>query len=266
MIGEALVRSGNNRSEAARVLGIARVGLLKKIDRLGLQSSAPTAQPGPYEWWELAQGLEVAELPVLVAGSEVDRVLLTRIDPALFRFEVHSAPAGNKGLDDWMTELSAILVINGSYYARKGTPDTPFLSAGRPLGPRDYRSRHGAFVASDDFTGIRDLASERWETAFTDAHDAMVSYPLLLSGDASSRVRADDRWLANRSFIGQDAVGNIILGTTTDAFFSLNRLAAFLRTAPLGLTIALNLDGGPVAYQAIALGAYRRRFCGKWET
>jgi DNA-binding NtrC family response regulator len=37
LIGEALAASGNNRSEAARVLGISRVGLLKKLDRLGLR-------------------------------------------------------------------------------------------------------------------------------------------------------------------------------------------------------------------------------------
>jgi two-component system NtrC family response regulator len=37
MISAALEESGNNRSEAARVLGISRVGLLKKLDRLGLR-------------------------------------------------------------------------------------------------------------------------------------------------------------------------------------------------------------------------------------
>ncbi len=37
MIGHALAEAGNNRSEAARVLGISRVGLLKKLDRLGLR-------------------------------------------------------------------------------------------------------------------------------------------------------------------------------------------------------------------------------------
>jgi two-component system NtrC family response regulator len=37
MIREALAESGNNRSEAARLLGISRVGLLKKLDRLGLR-------------------------------------------------------------------------------------------------------------------------------------------------------------------------------------------------------------------------------------
>jgi two-component system NtrC family response regulator len=36
MIRQALAESGNNRSEAARSLGISRVGLLKKIERLGV--------------------------------------------------------------------------------------------------------------------------------------------------------------------------------------------------------------------------------------
>ena len=94
----------------------------------------------------------------------------------------------------------------------------------------------------------------------------MVSYPLLLAPDGSSRADGDRRWLANRSFVGQDGAGRILLGTTKEAFFSLDRLATFLKAAPLGLTAALNLDGGPVACQAIAVADYRRRFCGRWET
>ncbi|MDR3417100.1 MAG: sigma-54 dependent transcriptional regulator [Nevskia sp.] len=37
MITAALSEAGNNRSETARLLGISRVGLLKKLDRLGLR-------------------------------------------------------------------------------------------------------------------------------------------------------------------------------------------------------------------------------------
>jgi hypothetical protein len=50
--------------------------------------------------------------------------------------------------------------------------------------------------------------------------------------------------LANRNFLGRNAQDRIIVRTTEDAFFSLPRLADFLRRAPLGLTLALNLDGG----------------------
>jgi two-component system NtrC family response regulator len=37
MISDALAETGNNRSEAARLLGVSRVGLLKKMDRLALR-------------------------------------------------------------------------------------------------------------------------------------------------------------------------------------------------------------------------------------
>ena len=120
-------------------------------------------------------------------------------------------------------------------------------------------------MSSAQLTDIRDLRNEEWSAAFRGAQDAIVSYPLLVASDGSNRVKGDDRWLANRSFVGLDGSGNVVLGTTTDAFFSLNRLAAFLRAAPLGLVTALNLDGGPVACQAIKLNAYRRAFCGDWE-
>jgi hypothetical protein len=63
----------------------------------------------------------------------------------------------------------------------------------------------------------------------------------------------------------QKSAGRIIIGTTTDAFFSLDRLARFLIAAPLDLTLALNLDGGPVACQGIALNGYARKTYGRWE-
>ena len=57
----------------------------------------------------------------------------------------------------------------------------------------------------------------------------------------------------------------MIVGATTDAFFSLDRFARFLLHARFGLVLALNLDGGPVAGQAIALNGFERRTYGRWE-
>jgi hypothetical protein len=233
--------------------------------RLALSGRPLTAEAGPLEWRTIDRGFDVAELPVLVDGAEVDRLLLARIDPARYRFVVRNAPAGDREIGDWMCELRAALVINGSYFSRHGAPVTPLLSNGVPLGPTSYDARHGAFVASSTSARIRDLAEEDWPAAFRGADNAMVSYPLLLAADGTSRVAADEHWLANRSFVGEDKTGRIVLGTTTDAFFSLGHLAEFLRTAPLDLSMALNLDGGPVACQAIAVGEYRRDFCGRWE-
>jgi len=233
--------------------------------RLALRDPASVVTAGPLAWRAVAPGFDVAELAVLAGGHEVDRILLARIDPARFRFVVRSAPAGNRDLDAWMRELGAALVINGSYFSRDGTPNTPVVSAGIQLGPRHYIANHGAFVASDHAVGVRDFASLDWHIALRGAADAMVSYPLLLARDGSSRVKADPRWLANRSFVAEDHDGRIVLGTTTDAFFSLERLAGFLHDAPLDLAVALNLDGGPVACQGIALNGFHRDRCGRWE-
>jgi hypothetical protein len=231
--------------------------------RLAL-AAAPIATPGALDWRRLDEGFAVGELPVIAGDREVDRVLLARIDPTRFRFVVANAPSGDKDLDQWMTTLGAALVVNGSYYARRGTPDTPLLSDGVLLGPRDYDAKAGAFVASAATASIRDLAHEDWRDAFRGAENAMVSYPLLVAKD-EVRVAGTSRWLANRSFIGEDEEGRIVIGTTRGAFFSLDRLASFLLASPLRLTIALNLDGGPVACQGISFKGFERRSYGRWE-
>lgn len=226
--------------------------------------SAPAATPGDFSWKTIRNGFEVGDLPVEVDGQAVDHIMLARIDPARFRFAAKTAPAGDKDLDQWMAELGAALVVNGSYYSTYGEPDTPFLSDGARLGPKVYDAQAGAFVSSASFTGVRDLAHEDWRTVFEGAENGMVSYPLLVANGVS-RVTGSSRWLANRSFVGQDQAGSIIIGTTSDGFFSLDRLARFLLDAPIGLAIALNLDGGPVACQGIAIDGYERKVYGRWE-
>jgi hypothetical protein len=231
--------------------------------RLALAGTSE-AVSGAFEYRNIGEGFEVADIPVIVEGQTVDHIMLARIDLAKFRFVVRNAPDGGKTLDEWMHELGATLVVNGSYFSRFGTPDTPFISEGVSLGPEDYDAKSGAFITSAHFTGIRDLANEDWKTAFQGADNAMVSYPLLVS-QGENRVTRQSRWLANRSFIGQDASGRIIIGTTTDGFFTLDHLARFLLKTPIGLKLALNLDGGPVACQGISLNGYERKSYGRWE-
>ncbi len=236
--------------------------------RLALQTPLPTVTSPAPEWTVRSPGLETAELPVLtVEAGEVDRILLTRIDPSLFRFEVLTAPAGNVELGDWTNDRKPVVVVNGSYFNAKGFPDTPLKSRGVAQGPSQYDATHGIFVAREDGSvSIEDLRQQPWQPIISTATDAMVSYPLLVGPDGSARVRSDARWLANRSFVSQDRSGRIVIGTTREAFFSLDRLGAHLRQARLDLVIALNLDGGPVACQSVRTPGFERDFCGDWET
>ncbi|QKG18594.1 hypothetical protein ACTIVE_0228 [Actinomadura verrucosospora] len=238
--------------------------------RLSLAGQRTPDPAEPVRWRQVATGMEVAELPIRVGGRSVDALLLSRIDPARYRFRVLNRPAGDRDVGDWMAATGASLVVNGSYYGRHGTPDTPVISDGRRLGPGSYQAKHGAFVVggSGGQGGARlvDLAGLDWRQAIGGTSEAMVSYPMLLGADGHGRAAGtDERWLANRSFLGQDGAGRIIVGTTRDAYFSLPSLAAFLPRAGLDLRLALNLDGGPVACQKVSAGAYRRDFCGRYE-
>jgi len=234
--------------------------------RVALSGRPPTAVAGSYDWREVVPGFDVAELPVLSDRQEVDRILLARIDPARFRFEVRTAPAGNLDIGDWMQKTGAALVINGSYFGRDGSPNTPVVSNRAALGPSEYTATHGAFIVKDGKTVVHDLRSSDWRSVLKGADQGMVSYPLLVDASGSKRTKSNPRWLANRSFVALDKSGRIVLGTTKEAFFSLQRFGAFLQSASLDLLTALNLDGGPLACQAIDLNGYLRQFCGTWET
>lgn len=235
--------------------------------RTALQIPVPAVTPGKVEWRTAVPGLDVGELPVLNGQNEIDRILLTRVDPQRFRFRVLNSPAGDKTIDQWMIETKAVAMSNGSFFSERGEPSTPVLSDGRAMGPKSYAASHGAFVADDNTAAIRDLVAQPWPAALAGQKQAMVSFPLLIGNDGQSRTqRSDRRWLANRTFIAQDGSGRIVMGTTREAFFSLDRLAEFLKSAPLDLKLALNLDGGPVACQAVKAGTVSRSYCGSWET
>ena len=234
--------------------------------RLALKNPPPPAVSGVLTWKEIEPGFEVAELPVIANGREVDRILLDRIDPVRFRFVVRNGADGTKGLDEWERVLpQAVLIVNGSYYDLKGRPATPFISEGEALGPRRYEAKAGAFVAGKETAVIRDLSRQGWQAALAGASNAMVSYPLLIGSDGQTHVSVHSRWLANRTFVGQDRQGRIVVGTTKEAFFSLERLAEFLKRSPLELTVALNLDGGPIACQSVRLNGFRRKIYAHWE-
>lgn len=238
---------------------------LSRAVKLGLTRPVPAATPGTIEWRTPGPGFEVGELPVIVDGQEIDRILFARIDPRHYRFEVRNDPSGKRTLPDWMRDSGAALIVNGSYYAHDGKPATPVVINGKRAGPAEYEATQGVFVAGPRGAAIVDLAKSDWRKVLVGSHAAMVSYPMLIGEDGESRAPANTGWLANRSFLAQDAQGRILVGTTKDGFFALDRLAAFLKQAPLGLTRAIDLDGGPVACQGIALPGYTRSQCGKWE-
>jgi len=155
-------------------------------------------------------------------------------------------------------------VINGSYFERDRTPTTPLRSAGRALGPAGYTSSHGAIVAGPGFD-IIDLRGRDVASALAPYREAMVSYPLLVAPGGETRAGGRDDWFANRTFVGIDDQSRIVIATTREGFFALRRLGETLRRSSLGLRVALNLDGGPLASQIVAAGGWTRVVHGNAE-
>jgi hypothetical protein len=238
--------------------------LLPPALKLGLGDPVPEATAGPLVWTKALDGFDIAWPDVIADGAVIDGIALARIDPSQHRFSVLIEPSGKNHLEDWMRETNAELIVNASYYDREGKPATPVVDNGLMSGPPMYESQHGAFVVKASRGDIRDLRIDRWPILFDHAEAGLVSYPLLLAPDGTKRT-VPSQWLANRSFVGVDNEGRVIIGTTQSAFFSLDRLANYLKTAIPDLKAALNLDGGPVASQAIAVGDVRRKIHGRWE-
>ena len=226
------------------------------------RETVPTA--GKVVWQERLPGFETAELDADLDGLRVDRLHLVRVDPRRYRFTVRNDPGAPATVEEWQERLGALAVVNGSFYLQDNTPETPLRSEGKRLGPTGYASRHGAFVAGAG-AAILDLAGRPLDPAIAAFPNAMVSYPLLVDTDGVVRAQGNPTWLANRTFVAIDHQGRVILGTTETGFFALRRFGRFLKAAPLGIKVALNLDGGPVACQVVAAGGFRKSIYGQWE-
>jgi len=226
--------------------------------KAAIRPDADRATAGAFAWKTVAPGYEVAEIPVMLNSTQVDRLILSRIDQAHYRFVARNAPEG-RDIKQWHKALpKAVLIVNGSYFDKKGLPDTPFVSEGETLGPQTYDAHAGAFVAGDSGAAVVDLLHKPWQEVLKGSRNAMVSYPMLIGEDGQTRVTVASNWLANRTFVAEDGSGHIIVGSTKAGFFSLGRLAAFLKASPLDLRAALNLDGGPIACRFEHVGGFRR--------
>jgi hypothetical protein len=233
--------------------------LLSPSIRLALARDPAAA--GALTWRSISVGFEVADLPVEVDGREVDRIFLARIDPGRFRFVLRTASNGERGLDQWMAELRPALLVNGSYSSRYGEPATPLLSGGMPFGT-DYDAKAGAFVASRQFAGIHDSVHRAGRPPSTTPPMPWCPIP---SSFRMAPPMSSTRATGSRTAASSGKTERAASLSARPRTPSLARLARFLVAAPLGLTIALNLDGGPVASQAISLNGYERKSYGRWE-
>jgi uncharacterized protein YigE (DUF2233 family) len=205
----------------------------------------------PPQWRTLSQGLAFSEVKVFHHQELVDTLAVVKIDPASNAFRVfHQKP---QNLTDWQEEIKAPVVFNASFFNPAGQPVGLIVTDGKLMGPTGNCQMQGMFVAepqgmSPDLprATILDLKTTRLDFKKFPWEQGVQSFPLLLDSRGSLRVKESGK-KSYRTVICADRNGNILIFNTENNYFTLHKLAQFLKASSFGIDSALNLDGGAEA-------------------
>jgi hypothetical protein len=201
----------------------------------------PTPTPSDSGWLSLDPGLDRREIVVpFMEQGFAERLILFRIDPAFFTFRVRYSPGFPRYVSEW-DPTAARLVFNAGFFDENNAALGLLVSDGQSFGA-SYRDLGGMFSVVAGRPHIRSLIYQPYEL-IEPLEQAVQSFPTLIYPDGSP-FDNEDNVRARRTAVGQDAEGRIYLIIAPHLAFTLAELAAWLHTSDLGLTIALNLDGG----------------------
>jgi hypothetical protein len=206
-------------------------------------------------WVILREGLERRRITRQGAGLEpVEDIILLRIDPEGFTFDVAFDPVG-KELEPWQSETGAEVIVNGGYFRREQgefVPDGLIISGGKAAGV-SYGDFARMFAVGGAGPELRWLKLTPYNPA-EPLRAVLQCFPILIKpgGETGFPAESDDGIRARRTVIGQDRFGRILILIETQGFFTLRQLSVDLHNGDLDLDIAMNLDGGPSSGMAIA--------------
>ena len=219
-------------------------------------------------WRELEAGLQFASFPPPRAENDAGIDIL-RIDPALFRFSLHSVSAEAPtphALSVWAEREDLVMAINASMYLPDHTTSTGYLRYGAYVNNPKIHGKFGAFfVAEPDApdlprAAILDRECDPWEERLPRYMLVAQNYRLI---DAAGKVL----WLpggAEHSIaaVGQDRQGHILfihcrVPMAGEAF------AAFLLALPLDVRSLMYVEGGSQASMFVRCPTFRRLWIGQ---
>jgi len=204
-----------------------------------------------FSWKTIGKGLSFTRIEVLDKQTIVECLEVVRIDPNLNSFGIfHGQP---QRISNWQECTNAAVIFNASYFTSQGQPCGAVLVDGTTYGPLKNSAMRGMFVAeprglSPDLprATILDLTATPVDIKKLPWTQGLMSFPLLLDSRGAIRVKNSDLQ-SQRTVICTDRKGNILVCHTAGDYFTLYELAKFLKTIPLDIDMALNLDGGSKA-------------------
>jgi uncharacterized protein YigE (DUF2233 family) len=215
---------------------------------------APTLTPEPDDtgWQSLNNGIELRRLLVEMNGV-TNRLWLARVDPARVNFRVLYDKSNPCLLSEWFANNKSLLVVNAGYFTEDNTATGLIISDGTRSG-QSYIGFGGMFAVwakPTDRVEVRWLLDKPYSPS-EPLRQAVQAFPMLVHSGGKPGIAEDDGKLARRTVVGQDRKGRIVFVVSSEMFFTLKTLAAFLAASDLELDTALNLDGGTSSGMLIA--------------
>jgi len=216
----------------------------------------PKEEQKKLEWKEVEKGLSYSTFSeTTVTGDEKD-LILVKIDPKLFTFDIFENPDQDtaKTIKEVHEETGAKLSFNGGFFTEDFKPTGLLIYHGKKT-----RNSSGADLLNGIFgikkDGTVSLYSQNVSLKDEEYDFAIQNGPVLIDENGSVQITKDTGKTANRTAIGIDKDGNIVLIILKQSLLnpnntiSLYEFAQILKNTdalrPLYLHSVLNLDGGP---------------------
>jgi exopolysaccharide biosynthesis protein len=168
-----------------------------------------------------------------------EQVTVFRLDPTQNQFRVLYAPTQPQYISAW--DRNARLVFNAGFFDEANAA-LGLLVADSQIFGQSYAGYGGMLQVADGLARVRWLVDEPYQPGEA-LEQAVQGFPMLLRPDGTRYADTGDA-PARRTVVGQDTEGRILLLIVPRETFTLAALAEWLTTTNLGLTLALNLDGG----------------------
>jgi hypothetical protein len=219
----------------------------------------PTAVP-VITFSQLRQGVEWASTSYRASNGATVNVLIARLDPAWISFRVHYTPGRAYGIREWQAAApGAVAIVNGSFFTPENNALGVLFSDGITYGAPTSRNDGGMFQVSGGQPRVRSNWLEPMQ-AGERPEQALQTWPLLIASQgniigAVAPLNPDMTQVnATRSVVAQDRNGRILFMVTPFSSTTLPDLGNWLGASGLGLTFALNLDGGTSTNMYLATG------------
>ena len=219
-------------------------------------------------WQELETGLQFASF-ALSQEENAPRIDIIRVDPALFRFSLHSASAERLGpysLSAWAEQEELVLAINASMYLPDRVTSTGYLRYGAHVNNPRIHSKFGAFFVAEPDTpelpsaAILDRERDPWEARLPRYMLVVQNYRLIdTEGKALWQPGGPEHSIAA---VGQDRQGHILF-IHCRAPMSGEAFASALLRAPIALRSLMYVEGGSQAAMLVRCPKLHRLWLGQ---